>query len=38
LVAYSQMLAERHNAGIRIATLKQDRKLQSLLAFSGAPN
>lgn len=37
LVRYSQMIAERHNAGIRISTLKQDRKLQSLLAFSGAP-
>ncbi|HEU0187727.1 MAG TPA: DEAD/DEAH box helicase [Gallionellaceae bacterium] len=37
LVSYSQLLAERHNAGIRIATLKQDRKLQSLLAFSGTP-
>lgn len=35
LVSYAQMIAERHNAGIRIATLKQDRKLQSLLAFSG---
>ena len=38
LVSYSQIVAERHNAGIRIATLKQDRKLQSLLAFSGSPN
>lgn len=37
LVSYSQLLAERHNAGIRISTLKQDRKLQSLLAFSGTP-
>lgn len=38
LVKYAQMAAERHNAGIRMATLKQDRKLQSLLAFSGEPN
>ncbi len=38
LVGYSQMMAERHNAGIRVATVKQDRKLQSLLAFSGSPN
>ena len=38
LVGYAQILAERHNAGIRIATLKQDKKLQSLLAFSGMPN
>lgn len=36
LVKYSQFLAEKHNARIRIATLKQDRKLHSLLAFSGA--
>ncbi|MGV8934578.1 MAG: DEAD/DEAH box helicase [Gallionellaceae bacterium] len=38
LVKYAQLVAERHNAGIRISTLKQDRKLQSLLAFSGNPN
>ncbi len=38
LVSYAQIIAERHNAGIRIPTLKQDRKLQSLLAFSGIPN
>jgi preprotein translocase subunit SecA len=38
LVDYSQMMAERHNAGIRVETIKQDRKLQSLLAFSGIPN
>lgn len=38
LVSYSQIVAERHNAGIRISTLKQDRKLQSLLAFSGITN
>lgn len=38
LVKYSQMVAERHNAGIRMSTLKQDKKLQSLLAFSGIPN
>ncbi len=35
LVAYAQRAAERHNAGIRTSTLKQDRKLQSLLAFAG---
>lgn len=35
LVGYSQIVAERHNAGIRMSTLKQDRKMQSLLAFSG---
>lgn len=38
LVNYAQMVAERHNAGIRMSTLKQDKKLQSLLAFSGVPN
>jgi preprotein translocase subunit SecA len=38
LVNYAQMFAEKHNAGIRMSTLKQDRKLQSLLAFSGTPN
>lgn len=38
LVNYSQMVAERHNAGIRMSTLKQDRKLQSLLAFAGMPS
>jgi preprotein translocase subunit SecA len=38
LVDYSQMVAERHNAGIRMSTLKQDRKQQSLLAFSGVPS
>jgi len=38
LVKYSQIVAERHNAGIRMSTLKQDKKLQSLLAFSGIPN
>lgn len=35
LVTYAQAMAERRNARQRIATLKQDRKLQSLLAFSG---
>ena len=35
LVAYAQMAAERHNEGIRTSTFKQDRKLQSLLAFAG---
>lgn len=38
LVNYAQMVAERHNAEIRMSTLKQDRKLQSLLAFAGIPN
>jgi len=38
LVRYAQVAAEKHNAGIRMSTLKQDRKLQSLLAFSGIPN
>jgi len=38
LVKYAQRAAEKHNAGIRMSTLKQDRKLQSLLAFSGVPN
>lgn len=38
LVNYAQMVAEKHNAGIRMSTLKQDKKLASLLAFSGVPN
>lgn len=38
MVKYAQIAAEKHNRGIRMATLKQDRKLQSLLAFSGQPN
>lgn len=38
LVNYAQRAAEKHNAGIRTSTLKQDRKLQSLLAFSGKPS
>lgn len=38
LVNYAQIVAERHNVGIRMSTLKQDRKLQSLLAFSGIPS
>jgi preprotein translocase subunit SecA len=38
LVDYAQLVAEKHNAGIRMSTLKQDRKLQSSLAFSGTPN
>lgn len=36
LVNHAQRVAEKHNAGIRLATLKQDKKLQSLLAFSGS--
>jgi preprotein translocase subunit SecA len=38
LVNYAQMVADRHNIEIRMSTLKQDRKLQSLLAFTGTPN
>jgi preprotein translocase subunit SecA len=38
LVDYAQKAAEKHNAGIRMSTLKQDRKLQSLLAFAGMPS
>ena len=38
LVNYAQMIAEGYNMRIRMATLKQDRKLQSSLAFSGIPN
>ena len=38
LVRLAQNVAERRNARIRIDTLKQDRKLQSMLAFSGDPN
>ena len=37
LVWHTQAVAEKMNARIRIDTLKHDRKLQSLLAFSGAP-
>ncbi|MCW8901498.1 MAG: preprotein translocase subunit SecA [Gammaproteobacteria bacterium] len=36
MVRYAQTKAERHNAKMRIATLKNDRKLQRLLAFSGS--
>ncbi len=35
MVRYAQTRAERYNAKMRIATLKSDRKLQRLLAFSG---
>jgi preprotein translocase subunit SecA len=38
LVDYAQFIAEKHNAGIRMSTLKQDKKLQSQLAFSGGAN
>jgi preprotein translocase subunit SecA len=38
LVRLAQALAERHNRGIRMSTLKQDRKLQQMLGFSGTPN
>jgi preprotein translocase subunit SecA len=37
MVDFAQIMAERHNRGIRMSTIKQDRKLQSLLAFSGTP-
>ena len=37
LVVYAQHNAETKNARLRLATLKQDRKLQALLAFSGKP-
>jgi hypothetical protein len=29
---------ERHNRGIRMATIKQDRKLQRMLGFAGDAN
>ncbi|KQQ94887.1 preprotein translocase subunit SecA [Massilia sp. Leaf139] len=38
LVRHAQGVAERYNARIRLSTIKQDRKLQSLLAFSGTPS
>lgn len=38
LVAVAQGLAEQRNRGIRMSTLKQDRKLQQMLGFSGTPN
>jgi preprotein translocase subunit SecA len=38
LVRAAQTIAEKRNERIRIDTLKQDRKLQSMLAFSGDPN
>lgn len=38
LVSYAQMRSERHSSKIRLATLRQDRKLQRLLAFTGTPN
>jgi len=37
LVAAAQAFAERHNRGVRTRTLKQDRKLQRMLGFTGAP-
>ena len=37
LVWYAQKVAEYQNARIRIATLRQDRKLQAQLGFSGKP-
>jgi preprotein translocase subunit SecA len=38
MVRYAQRIAEFRNARIRFATLKQDKKLQRLLGFSGNPN
>jgi hypothetical protein len=38
LIRLAQRSAERHNARIRLDTLKQDRNLQTMLAFSGDPN
>ncbi len=38
LVSVAQALAERHNRGIRMRTLKQDKKLQEMLGFSGTPS
>lgn len=38
LVYVAQGLAERHNRGIRMSTLKQDKKLQQMLGFSGTPS
>ena len=38
LVRVGQALAERHNRGIRISTMKQDKKLQRMLGFSGTPS
>lgn len=38
LVSLAQNKAERHNARIRLDTLKQDKKLQGMLAFAGDPN
>jgi preprotein translocase subunit SecA len=37
MVDLAQIMAERHNRAIRMSTIQQDRKLQSLLAFSGTP-
>lgn len=38
LVRVAQAVAEHHNRGIRMSTLKQDKKLQQMLGFSGTPN
>jgi preprotein translocase subunit SecA len=37
LVKTAQALAERHGVRTRLATLKQDKKLQAALGFSGRP-
>ncbi len=36
LVWRVQQRAERYNRGIRLETLKQDRKLQTMLGFAGS--
>lgn len=38
LVRVAQALAEHHNRDTRMSTLKQDKKLQQMLGFSGTPN
>jgi len=38
LIRYAQRVAEYRSARVRMATLRQDRKLQRALAFSGRPN
>jgi preprotein translocase subunit SecA len=38
LVTYAQWIAEHKNTRMRMDTVKQDRQLQSMLAFSGQPD
>ncbi len=38
ILRIAQTIAERRNAKIRFATLKEDRRLQSILSFAGTPN